>query len=81
MRTTNKAILIITGAFIREKRKQLGYNSNGIAMAVKVSQPVISNIERGKYPGLKYETLYAILQFLGTSMSELEAYADQSYAD
>lgn len=74
----DRALLTLTGQFIRSRRKQLGYNSRGVAAAVNVSQPVISNIELGRYPGLKFETLFSILLFLEVSISDLEEYLERT---
>lgn len=74
MNPGDKILLKLTGDFLREKRKQIGYNSCGVARAINTSQSVISYIEQGKYDGLKFQTLNSILKFLDSSIVELDDY-------
>lgn len=69
-----QAILKLTGEFVKHKRRALGYNTQGVARLVNLPQSAFSKIENGTYTGLKHVKLYAILECLKTTPTELDAY-------
>src|SRR4051794_30182315 len=59
------------GARVTEFRKERGLNLTQLAAAAQLSKSYISSIEAGEAPRPSGETLYAIAEALGVTMSDL----------
>jgi transcriptional regulator with XRE-family HTH domain len=58
------------GARIRQKRRQLGLSQEGLAKAVGLKRPSMSNIESGRQ-NILLHTFYDIAETLGTDANSL----------
>lgn len=59
------------GARVTKHRKERGLNLSELAAAAKLSKSYVSSIEAGDTPRPSGETLYAIAEALGVTMSDL----------
>lgn len=59
------------GKLIKERRTELGITQEDLAFEANISQPALSEIERGKIPNVSFEVLMRVAFALNFDISDI----------